>query len=161
MSGSLTTEQLARVAELERRLVSARLATVPLSLEEAKELAALRDIARALTGPAELADDPRTLADEARRPLLTGSDDPSTPEDESDFLGLMLSKSAREREAACLRLLNQALRLLEPIALAALQGALTRGIAALPVPPELLPVVRLVETTAMDAARAAVGDVRP
>lgn len=72
MSGSLTFEQLRRVAELERRFNAGQL----ISMAESLEYTGLKDIARRLTGPAELPDDPKTwFADESRRPdVVHGGD---------------------------------------------------------------------------------------
>ena len=160
MSGSLTLTQLERIEQLEafaRRHGR-------LSHEDAAELVALKDAARAITGPAEVADDPRTLfVDESRRPLIHGIDDPATAEDESDYLGAQLSRSAREREAAALKYLKRALTLLEPIAMAALHGLIQRGVseATKQLPAQLQPVLSVVEAAAMDAARVAAGDITP
>ena len=69
--GALTFEQLARVAELERRFKAGQL----ISMAESLEYTALKDIARRMTGPAETADDPATpFVDESRRPQLDGTD---------------------------------------------------------------------------------------
>lgn len=155
MSGSLTAEQLARVAELERLMAEHGLPAAELA-----ELKHLRDLARSLTGPAEVADDPRTpFTDEARRPLIHGTDDPSTPEDESDYLGAQLARSRLEREAAIKAAALKLLDLLEPAALAFLKGALDRGVAGLNLPPALAPFVSVVEAAAMDAAGQVVKDV--
>lgn len=72
MSGQLTDEQLARVAELERRFNAGEL----ISMAESLEYIGLKDIARRLTGPAELSDDPKTwFVDESRRPdVVHGGD---------------------------------------------------------------------------------------
>lgn len=155
MSGSLTAEQLAR-AECLEHLARNRVA----SRAEVEELAHLRDLARSLTGPAEVADNPATpFVDEARRPLITGSDDPNTPEDESDYLGAQLSRSAREREAAAMLVLRTLGRLGGPLLLALLKAELTKGIEAAHVPPALAPFVSVVEAAALDAAGRVVKDV--
>lgn len=72
MSGRLTDEQLARIAELERRYNSGQ----PISMAESMEYVGLKEIARRLTGPAELPDDPKTwFVDESRRPdVVHGGD---------------------------------------------------------------------------------------
>ena len=158
MSGSLTAEQLARVAELEARKAAGR---GRITDAEFIELEGLRDLARSLTGPAELADDPRTLADEARRPLLTGSDDPSTPEDESDALGLFKSREAREREAWLREAWATLWRALGPLVVQFGQAAIGAALAKVPhdvlipglVTLDLSPVLKAVETVARDGLR--------
>lgn len=146
MSGSLTAEQLARVATLEVLREGNR----RLSPSEQVEYGALKDLARSITGPAEVADDPSTLfTDEARRPMLAGG----------DYLQRELQRSADERERAFKRVFHAALMMLEPVALAALKGALDKGIAQIDVPPALRPVLGVVEAAALDAAGAVVKDV--
>lgn len=86
----------------------------------------------------------------------------STSQEESaQYLAQQEARSAHEREQAALAALRKFLALLEPVALAALQGALTRGVASLPVPVELRGVVTAVEAAAMDAARTAAADLTP
>jgi len=71
VSGSLTSEQLERVALLERRFKAGQ----HISMAESLEYTGLKEIVKRLTGPAEVADDPATLfTDESRRPQLDGSD---------------------------------------------------------------------------------------
>ena len=145
MSGALTKEQLDRVEALMLR-------SDVLTPAEEMELTYLKELARSLTGPAELPDNPATpFVDEARRPMLAGG----------DYLEAQKERSAKEREAAALRVLHAALSMLEPIALAALKGALDKGIAQIDVPPALRPVLGVVESAALDAARSAVRDVLP
>lgn len=147
MSGALTKEQLDRAEELERKKRSAGESWSDI---ENAELEHLKDLARSLTGPAEVADDPRTLlTDEARRPNLDGT----------DYLEQQQAQSAREREAAIRKGFHDAFKLLEPVALAFLKGLLDRGIEQAGLPPSLLPVVQAAEAAALDAAGKAVKDV--
>ena len=160
MSGSLTAEQLARAETLGRWA-----ARRPLNDVEAAELAHLKDLARSLTGPAEVRDDPRTLADEARRPLLNGSDDPSTPEDESDALGLFKSREAREREAWLREAWATLWRALGPLVVQFGQAAIGAALAKVPhdvlipglVTLDLSPVLKAVETVARDGLKDVTG----
>lgn len=64
----MTPEKLERLKELQRAIAQGRALTV----DEQAELLRLR---RELAAAPEVADDPTTLADEARRPELDGSGD--------------------------------------------------------------------------------------
>lgn len=157
MSGSLTAAQLDRAEELQRK--------PSLTPAERGELSGLRELARSLTGPAEVADDPRTpFVDEARRPMLHGVDDPSTPEDESDYLGAQLSRDARAREAWLRKAWEALWHALGPLVLQFGQAAIGAALAKLPhdvlipglVKLDLAPVVSAVEVLVLDAAAEAI-----
>ena len=149
------TPSMARLATLQDRERA-----LTLTNDEAAEFTALRQ--RLATEEQEVADDPKTLlVDEARRPLITGEDNPATPEDESDYLGALQSKDARERERVAMLYLRKALALLEPLAMALLKTALTNGVKLLDAPAPLAPLVEVVRGAAEDAARVVLDDVRP
>ncbi len=131
-----------------------------LTNDEAAELTALRQ--RLATEEQEVADNPATpFTDEARRPLITGEDNPATPEDESDYLGALQSKDARERERVAMLYLRKALALLEPLAMALLKTALTNGVKLLDAPAPLAPLVEVVRGAAEESARVVLDDVTP
>jgi len=159
VSGSLTAEQLAR-AETLGRWESRR----PLNDVEAAELAHLRDLARAITGPAEVADNPATpFTDEARRPLITGEDNPATPEDESDYLGALKAEERQKFEAWLSKAWATLWRVLAPLVLQFGQAAIGAALAKVPhevlipglVTLDLQPVLRAVESAAVEAVREA------
>lgn len=82
-------------------------------------------------------------------------------EESAQYRAEQEARSAREREAAVLAALRKFLSVLEPIALAALNGLIQRGVseATRQLPAEIQPVLRAVEAAAMDAAGQAVADV--
>ena len=68
MKVALTDAEWARVFELEAIAPEAR------TIGETAALEALKLVAQSIAAQPELADDPRTLADESRRPNLDGTD---------------------------------------------------------------------------------------
>lgn len=80
-------------------------------------------------------------------------------EESAQYRAEQEARSASEREAAFLKVLTAAGRVLGSVGLALLKAELTKATDSLDVPASLAPVLRAVEAAAMDAVGQAVADV--